>query len=351
MTETDIDQEICEGLRAQKSVDEIGAAFLERVLNPECTFDERRHRMRFLFISGLYASILEAYNQGLYLGLEMPFSYLIETAGLGHRTPSKELVDEVLALAKSPEQIKDLVIPQSWDELEPRIVEFRKTMYAELRAQFTDRLESLLERLSFYQNQRMVQEEKRLIERLKLLYPKDPRIIHADREFSERWARHVIAKASLDSLDSVANPSGPVQLEANQWPLANALLDEAARLTKENPKRAMDLTMMFWFLELYPQALIILESGAESVAASWLRVEILLNLRRFVDALDELKTLETHFANDSETTFAAIYLRAQALHGLGQESQALDLMRSLVNVRPEYRSARSFISKWSEGRL
>ena len=350
MSEAEVDQEICEALKARKSIPELGQEFLTKILDPEASFRERQARLRFLFVSGQLSALVQVYDQAAFLGLEMPYSFLIETIGTSPRTPSKDLLDEVFSAAKSPEQIADLVTARSWDPLDARIPAAREQLFVELEVQFKDRLEQLLEKLAFYQNQRMVQEEKRLIDRLKHLYPQDSRVVFAEREFTERWARHVIAKASLDTFDSAAaNVSSSAALDADQWPLANLLLDEAVRLTKEKPERGLDLTMLFWFLELYPQALIVLEIGSESPGSSWFRIEILLELRRFVDALDELKNLETKFAQDSETPFAIIYLRAQALYGLGQEAQALELMRSLVNVRPEYRSARSFISKWNSG--
>jgi hypothetical protein len=59
--------------------------------------------------------------------------------------------------------------------------------------------------------------------------------------------------------------------------------------------------------------------------------------------------MEIKYISDPETTFAVSYLRAQALQGLGQHGSALEIMQSIVRVRPNYRSAHSLILEWTEG--
>ena len=59
--------------------------------------------------------------------------------------------------------------------------------------------------------------------------------------------------------------------------------------------------------------------------------------------------LEIKYVDDPETTFAVAYLRAQCLRELGQEAAALETLRSLVRVRPNYRSAHALILEWADG--
>jgi hypothetical protein len=78
----------------------------------------------------------------------------------------------------------------------------------------------------------------------------------------------------------------------------------------------------------------------------WLRAEILIHARRFVDLLEELDELELLFAHDPESTSSVIYLRAQALWGLDQRALAISMMESLVKSRLHYRSADALLAEW-----
>jgi len=86
-----------------------------------------------------------------------------------------------------------------------------------------------------------------------------------------------------------------------------------------------------------------------SPSADWLRIELMILARKYVDALNEAATLEARYASDPEAAFAITYARARALKGLGQDELATDLLRSLVRVRPSYKSAQSLLMDWSGG--
>jgi hypothetical protein len=102
-------------------------------------------------------------------------------------------------------------------------------------------------------------------------------------------------------------------------------------------------------MDFHTEAIAVLEKAPEGAAADWLRLDLLIAARLFVDALTEAQTLESRYASDPEATFATAYARARALKGLGQTELAIDLMRGLVRVRPGYKSAQSFLMDWSGG--
>jgi tetratricopeptide (TPR) repeat protein len=81
----------------------------------------------------------------------------------------------------------------------------------------------------------------------------------------------------------------------------------------------------------------------------WLRAELLVHARRFVEGLEHLKHLEVRYVDDPETSFAVSYLKAQCLQELGQKDAALEILKSIVRVRPNYRSAHALIQEWTEG--
>ncbi len=346
MNEASVEQEIFEYLKNQTSLDQVVQNFTTKILNPQTSFGERQARIRFLYNAGFNKEIFELYREGFYNQLELPYSFLIGTFERVGQLPETPAIRQIYDLAQSQFQIEDLTALTSVDAVDPRFAKRRQEFFEDLYERAIQRKSDLVERLGFFRSERLVNEERKLLDELKRYYPNDPSIKQAEQNFAERWARHVVAQASTKP----SEVHETFLLDADLWPIANVLFEEAVQITKIQPERIMDFTLMFWFLELYPQALIILEQGPMKLAAQWLKIEILLKLRRFVDVLDEIKVLELEHAANPETPFASVYSRAQALYGLGQPLQGLQAMQSILAVRPDYRSAASFVLKWSEGR-
>ena len=112
---------------------------------------------------------------------------------------------------------------------------------------------------------------------------------------------------------------------------------------------AYDLAMNLHFMDFNLEALEILRVAPPSPAVDWLTLELMIQSRRFVDALSQAAHLEAAYAEDPDAAFAVTYARARALKGLGQVELAIDLLRSLIRVRPAYKSAQSLLMDWSGG--
>jgi len=65
---------------------------------------------------------------------------------------------------------------------------------------------------------------------------------------------------------------------------------------------------------------------------------ILLN-SAVCDLLEHLQVLESRFLSDPKPPSPFAYLRAQCMKALGQSAAACEILRSIVQVRPNYRSA------------
>ena len=112
---------------------------------------------------------------------------------------------------------------------------------------------------------------------------------------------------------------------------------------------AYNLAIGLYFIELYHEALQVIRRAPESSAKDWFYLELLLRCGRYLECLDEVNQIELKYSADPESTFAATYIRAQALWGLGQTGSAIELLRSIVDIRPSYRSAHSLLNEWAGG--
>jgi hypothetical protein len=124
---------------------------------------------------------------------------------------------------------------------------------------------------------------------------------------------------------------------------------ETKSLATANPAWAADLAMMFFFVDAPQAALSVIEVAPTGVGPDWLTAELMLKRRQYVDLLEHLHSLEIRYVKDTETAFGVAYLRAQALQALGQSGIAVEILRSIVEVRPDYRSANHLLNEWSVG--
>jgi hypothetical protein len=111
----------------------------------------------------------------------------------------------------------------------------------------------------------------------------------------------------------------------------------------------MDLALMAHFLEFHSEALVLLQFAPDSAAKDWLQVELCLETRRFIDALEVIGFLEHKYAGDPEANFALTLAKAKAFWGVGKSGNAIDLLTSIQNVRPNYRSVSSLLHQWRGG--
>lgn len=218
---------------------------------------------------------------------------------------------------------------------------------ANLKLSLKQRKEDLVERIHFYKDQLLINEEKKILDKLFLFYPEDPVWIEYKKEFDKRWA--------AESLSQRGAPSVFVQertqtfFDLNEQEFIDQLAQYTRKYTLERPEASYDFAIMFVFIGAYSEALQCLEQISDDQKVSWLKIELLLKDHRYVEALDQSEQLERRLAEDPEAAFSSCYLKAQALYGLGDQLTATELLEGLVSVRSDYRSAEILLRRWKDG--
>ena len=98
--------------------------------------------------------------------------------------------------------------------------------------------------------------------------------------------------------------------------------------------------------ELYDLGLQLLNQAPETFAGEWLKAEILFESGRFLDLLKHVEHIEKNLSTSPESTYGAVYLKAQAYFGLGQKDIAIQMLESLSQIRPAYRSTEALLHQW-----
>ena len=337
-------------LVTEGSSDRVALELLNRLRRDPTTPQQRKAYVQFLIQAGYNHQTLQLFEDWFRNTSDKPiagalplreFCELLHSSGY---RPKAEFLIHMLAAVDEVEE------PQfyftDWETLDPRFKTLKEKAFTAVMVKAAAHKEALLTKLDYYRQNRMLDEETRLIDELIETYPHDSHLKNLKENLKLRWADALIARKALESFDESFDLNHPLLSETDKEAariIASSFLEAAS----QDAKASYDLALGLYFLELYDSAKTTLEFAPEALNKDWFMVECLLQSRRFVECLDYLILLEAKYSADPETTFGATYYRAQALNGLGQLGVATELLKSIVAIRPSYRAAHSLLLKWA----
>jgi len=344
--EFEIHQLLNQSGSAQLVADELIDRWKKNLFSPE----QQSEVAGFLLASGQLPKLLGEIERLLKENRQLPWGVFAQ-ALIDARVPLLEAdIKAILDGVKEQNAFADLLSCREAEKWHADLSQQREILVKQAAKKLADRREQLRERLQFFRTNRMYQEEAAAIAELRAVFPEDPEFQVDEKDLALRWARDVIAQHQTIQTDLTAELSQKLrELPVEMRSLKDLLHSQALARAQKDASAAYDLALMFSLMEFFSEALEILQHAPPSPQADWLRLELMIKARDYLSALEEANRLEIVYAGDPESTFAVIYSRARALWGLGQSALAIDLMQSLVNVRPNYKSASSLLADWSGG--
>lgn len=327
---------------------ELVAKILKLIADPSILWEEKRSLFHFLYNTGQDRALITVIKEGLENKTRVPFDLLIDLSARVNIQPPPSVIESLLKGLKKQHALDEVITSKGWDKWDTRLTAMRAELIeqkVELNKNFK---ENMIEKYMFLKNQRMTEQAGRVLKRLLELFPEDPSLAEMKKEFDEDWARNVLS-THMATLQSEAFERTRTQPSAADEAMLKLFLSEGEKAAFEHRQFAFELAIGFWFMEHFEHALEILQYAPPGLSTDWLRAELLFAARRFLEALEQINMLEVRYIDDPETTFAVSYLRAQCLHGLGQDASALEILQSIVRVRAQYRSAHALILEWTAG--
>lgn len=316
--------------------------------------DEALDCAQFLLNAGDLTTLLKTVRQRINGGAFVPWAQLAEALGSAHVKPSTEEVVSLLAAADRDNRGHELVRSRKLDIWSRKISDARNSWQSQRRADLAESLEARLqeikERLDFAAAQGMIIEEERALAQLEDLFPQRHDVEAAREAFAIKKARKTLQESHSQEDESLMRQWRRREvLPDDQANVRASIIARAKELAAQDPSRAYDLAMMLQFFEFFEAALEILSTIAKSAKVDSLKLELLLSAAQFFTVLDESERIEREYTDDPESVFEAVYARARAYFGIGQIEKAVDIMRTIVRVRPHYKSAQSLLLEWSGG--
>jgi hypothetical protein len=302
----------------------------------------------FLIKAGQYVPLIEFVGRHLERdGFIIPWAPFIEALVHASGGQANKKITELVLEGVEDTSTQDIASRSTaLDSSEPDMIAWRQDRKYKIHKEFTSNKRALLEQLVTLRTQQLYEQEKKLLNRLNKLYPGDKDIKHEMGEHKQRYAIEILTRRGPSSKalpQEMLNPTEP-EIEKVREVLHEALIQAA----HETPDLIEDLTVAAVMFEMPETGLAILNVADDEIGLLWLRMEVLLQARHYVEVLNEIARAEIVFAHEAETFFATAYLRAQAFWGLGQKHTAIEVMEGLLISRPHYRAGSALLSVWSQ---
>lgn len=330
-------------LRDQNSFESLGKALIEKLESSdfEWSKDNLNSVYNFLLRSGQPQLLVHFILKNLRTKkFTIPWGHWIEAVHQLHDDVDPEILTAfkkgILETQGQFQACRSL----KWDALIGEMEAWRKQKIEQAATQGPLVKKELLEKLHTLRTQQLFIAENELLKTLEKMFPHDSEIQKEKQLAKERHAYEVLNRYAGLKNSEMTFDEGP-ELSAQQS-LSKSFLNAA----EKDPAMSTDLAVGLWMLEDYETAYQVLALSEENASCLWLRTELQLKTRRYVELLDDLIRIELTFSDDPETFFATALLRAQAFWGLGQKHTAIEILESLLASRPSYRSASVLLETW-----
>ncbi len=315
----------------------------------ELTTDDVDRVAHFLITFGFHNALAENLALKAKEKALLPWGAVARIIATTSEKPSKEVVDNLFVGASEQESLDLFVRMPSLDAIDTRFAKIRTEMTLERKMKFVKLRSDYLDQIAILRNDRMFEKERDLLKRLLEYFPNDPVIKEQYAELSTRQARERLDRRSSWLTEEELYYRKEQEIPAELKAVAEEIAEKLFVKVSKNPEMAYNLALGLFQMGHLEAALKILNKAPESTSTDWLKIDLLLESHRYLDVLGELDRLEKKYASDPEITFSTLYLRAQALWGLHQHKSAIEVLESLVKVRPDYRSAHTLLTQWREG--
>lgn len=303
----------------------------------------------FLYNSGFYRELIYCLTTNLLKNNYIPWHYFGEVLQHVEIKNKKHVFNIILEQSKQQKVYSDVILSKTFDEFDANAAKIRAYLRENKQKLYFQSKEDILSEIEILTSQRLYEEAKKKAELLNKKFPNDPQIINILNDIYEKYARNLINRRKISN-EIYYTMQEYVKEEPEVLKCRIQITRYIFELIKNNKQDSLliyNLAIMEFFFEDFDNALIILENINENTTTKdWLKIELLLLARRYIDALEFLSILEEKYGHDPETSFSVNYIRAQAFWGLQQVDDAVNLLKNILNVKPNYRAAHSLLLQW-----
>ncbi len=299
---------------------------------------------RYCILNGFFSPIVRILRHDLNARSMVPWALIIEV--LSHFTEiSKELADAILTGATRDKDLFRLAlfaIRKNHGDL--RWSKILESEYQELKDQKERWRQNILNEATIFKNEGMTEDMRKSLLQILAVYPDDATALEHLRNLDDMDLDNAVKKIRRQH-DNLAENQNKIE-ESPQW---SELKEALEKIKSElDISSAYHLAVGLHQMGFEKDALLILQSQRKNwqQKEKLFEIELLLANKHFAEALQiSQEVLKTQF-EDHESIHAALYFSALAFNGLGDQEQAVNVLKGLLIHRPNYRDSSLLIKEW-----
>lgn len=249
--------------------------------------------------------------------------------------------------AKNRNQEEQLCRNQKFWDFSPIFQQEFQKAFKKKEQQKSSEKEELLKKLELYVNEHMEKQAIRLLKRLKKKYPEDKEIAQLHKNYLEKDALNLFtpSESKQKSLEILKLEKKWNQLSPKEMLAKEALVDCILKSAKQDISQAYELSIALSMMGFNKEALKCLQLCSPAKKVAWLEIELLIQLKKYLLALEKLKDIEKN-TEGPDDIYAQLYYEAICLWGLHRSNEALAILENIIENKPNYRSAQSMFQYW-----
>lgn len=225
-----------------------------------------------------------------------------------------------------------------------KVTEHRNT----LSYQATKKIKLLWDKLNFIQGKNILDEEVKVLNKLKLYDPENPQLTKHLESIDKKLAIDLFSRPKQSNFEEDYEQYLKSQLTESDLISCQAIFEKIKEDTHNGDQKYFDYSILFYQLEAYSFALACIQLAPACLERDWFLLELLFLSKRYFECIDLADDLYENNKNNPDIQFASLYQKAQALWIIGSKNEAIELMTAITNSRPGYRSAYEILHSWRE---
>lgn len=192
----------------------------------------------------------------------------------------------------------------------------------------------------------LADQEEQTLQQLIKSFPRDIEVQLLYQAHLEKKADEILSKVKNQSLSRSRKISQMDLSSQEVAELIGHIRQVSEGISTTAPDQLYNMAILAMHLELYDLSIEVLNRAPRNLSSEWLKAEVLFASGRHLDLLKHIEEIEKDFSTTPESTYGAVYLKAQAYYGLGQKDLAIQLLESLSQTIPSYRSTEALLHEW-----
>lgn len=210
-------------------------------------------------------------------------------------------------------------------------------------AEYEDRKKDLLRDLEFAKNQGLKEKRMDALNQLKKFFPNDKSVATALQSEREFKARHLYNKLSAKKENRIYTKKDSLTFSPEE---IDAFFKTIKKQLKKNADYAYDFSLFFLEMDLPLLALKVIDLlKKKSQKMLWYDLQISIEGKQYARALNTAALLQKNKMT-SDQSFSLLYYQALALYGLGNKNDAIRIIKGILRIRPQFKSASSLLLEW-----